>query len=274
MRLPIVRSMADDPLLQPYRLRHLFLRNRLMSTAHEPAYTEDGLPKRRYRLYHAEKARGGIALTKIGGSSVVATGGAPNLGFPDSGSEFATTSWDLLTGVARPGGEVIVYDDNGAHAGMTAAEFVAESGARPEIVTPERMLAPDVGGASYPPCLRAFSKANATITLNFRLESLARRGNRVVGSFFDEYGRRRVEKEADMIVVEHGAEPVEDLYFDLKAQSINCGEVDYEALIAGRPQTLVHNPAGTFRPFRIGDAVASRNIHAAVYGAIRLMKDI
>ena len=39
-----------------------------MSTAHEPAYTEDGMPKKRYRLYHAEKARGGIALTMIGGS--------------------------------------------------------------------------------------------------------------------------------------------------------------------------------------------------------------
>ena len=43
-----------------------------MSTAHEPAYTDDGMPKARYRLYHAEKARGGIALTMIGGSSVVA----------------------------------------------------------------------------------------------------------------------------------------------------------------------------------------------------------
>ena len=43
-----------------------------MSTAHEPAYTDDGMPKKRYRLYHAEKAKGGIALTMIGGSSVVA----------------------------------------------------------------------------------------------------------------------------------------------------------------------------------------------------------
>ncbi len=50
--------MSNDPLLQPYRLKHLTLRNRIMSTAHEPAYSEDGLPKERYRLYHAEKARG------------------------------------------------------------------------------------------------------------------------------------------------------------------------------------------------------------------------
>ena len=64
--------MSTDALLQPYRLKHLTLRNRLMSTAHEPAYTEDGMPKERYRLYHVEKAKGGIALTMIGGSAVVA----------------------------------------------------------------------------------------------------------------------------------------------------------------------------------------------------------
>ena len=63
--------MSHDPLLQPYQLKHLTLRNRMMSTAHEPSYTEDGLPKTRYRLYHSEKARGGLAMTMIGGSSVI-----------------------------------------------------------------------------------------------------------------------------------------------------------------------------------------------------------
>ena len=62
---------SRDPLLQPYRLKHLTLRNRILSTAHEPAYSEDGLPKERYRLYHAEKAKGGIALTMTAGSAVV-----------------------------------------------------------------------------------------------------------------------------------------------------------------------------------------------------------
>ena len=61
-----------DPLLRPFQLKHLTLRNRLMCTAHEPAYSEDGMPKDRYRLYHVEKAKGGIALTMIAGSAVVA----------------------------------------------------------------------------------------------------------------------------------------------------------------------------------------------------------
>ena len=71
---------TSDPLLQPYRLKHLTLRNRIMSTAHEPNYHEDGLPKDRYRLYHVEKARGGIALTMTAGSAIVAEDSPPAFG--------------------------------------------------------------------------------------------------------------------------------------------------------------------------------------------------
>jgi len=46
-------------LLQPFQLRHLRLRNRIMSTSHEPAYAEDGRPGPRYRLYHEAKAKAG-----------------------------------------------------------------------------------------------------------------------------------------------------------------------------------------------------------------------
>jgi 2,4-dienoyl-CoA reductase-like NADH-dependent reductase (Old Yellow Enzyme family) len=204
---------------------------------------------------------------------VVATGGVPNTSFLDEGEDLVTTSWDLLTGVARPGAEVIVYDDNGAHPGMSAAEFVAESGARLEIVTPERILAPDVGGTSYPAYFRSFSRHDARISLNLRLEGVRSVGNRLVATFYDEYGRRRVERTADQIVVDHGTTPVSDLYFALKPLSRNLGEVDYNALLAGRPQNLSRNPSGSFVLYRIGDAVASRNIHAAIYDALRLAKD-
>jgi hypothetical protein len=75
-------------------------------------------------------------------------------------------------------------------------------------------------------------------------------------------------------VVEHGTLPLDELYFALKEQSSNRGEVDYRALIAGRPQAVVGNPGGRFQLFRIGDAVSSRNIHAAIYDALRLCKDL
>ena len=71
---------VDDPLLRPFQLKHLTLRNRLMSTAHEPSYSEDGMPKDRYRLYHVEKAKGGIALTMTAGSAVVSPDSPPVFG--------------------------------------------------------------------------------------------------------------------------------------------------------------------------------------------------
>ncbi len=204
---------------------------------------------------------------------VLANGGVPNLTFLDAGEDLATTTWDILSGTAKPAESVILYDDNGAHPGFTAAEFLAEAGARLEFVTPERMLAPEVGGTNYPAYLRAFALHGVGISLNLRLERIERDGNGLVAVFLDEYGHRRVEKRADQIVVEHGTLPIEDLYFALKALSVNRGEIDERALIANRPQALAANPAGQFALYRIGDAVASRNIHAAVYDALRLAKD-
>jgi len=69
--------MPTDPLLQPFRLKHLTLRNRIMTTAHEPAYPEDGMPKGRYRAYHAERAKAGIALTMTAGSAAVSRDSPP-----------------------------------------------------------------------------------------------------------------------------------------------------------------------------------------------------
>ena len=69
--------MSKDPLLQPFQLKHLTLKNRIMTTSHEPAYPEDGMPKERYRAYHEERAKGGIALAMTAGSSAVSKDSPP-----------------------------------------------------------------------------------------------------------------------------------------------------------------------------------------------------
>jgi N-methyl-L-proline demethylase len=72
--------VATDPLMTPFTMKSLTLRNRIVSTSHEPAYSEDGLPTDRYRAYHVEKAKGGVGLTMIGGSAVVSRGSTPAFG--------------------------------------------------------------------------------------------------------------------------------------------------------------------------------------------------
>jgi hypothetical protein len=80
------------------------------------------------------------------------------------------------------------------------------------------------------------------------------------------------ERRVDQVVVNNGTTPLDDLYFELRDRSSNLGEVDYGALIEGRPQEVRRNPEGTFQLFRIGDAVSARNTHAAIYDALRLVK--
>ena len=74
----------------------------------------------------------------------------------------------------------------------------------------------------------------------------------------------------DQVVIEHGTLPLDELYFELKAGAVNRGAVDYDALISMRPQALSSNPDGKYQLFRVGDAVSSRNIHAAIYDSLRL----
>ncbi|HXP73430.1 MAG TPA: NADH:flavin oxidoreductase [Stellaceae bacterium] len=204
----------------------------------------------------------------------VATGGVPNLSFLESGDDLVTTSWDILSGAAKPGDSVLLFDDNGADAGLTVAEFIAGAGGRLEIATPERSLAPEVGGTNYPAYFRTLSERNTTISLNLRLERVARAGNRLSATLFNEYDKSRRERLVDQVVVEHGTLPLDELYFALKPGSRNLGEIDHGALIANRPQDLVRYPDGGYALYRIGDAVASRNIHAAIYDALRLAKDL
>ncbi|MGB3280097.1 MAG: N-methylproline demethylase, partial [Pseudorhodobacter sp.] len=89
-----------------------------------------------------------------------------------------------------------------------------------------------------------------------------------------DYSAHTEERDFDQVVVNHGTLPMEDIYFSLKPLSRNEGAVDQDALIAGQPQPVGRNQAGTFDLYRIGDAVSARNTHAAIYDALRLMKDI
>jgi 2,4-dienoyl-CoA reductase-like NADH-dependent reductase (Old Yellow Enzyme family) len=63
---------THDPLLVPLTIKRLRLKNRIMSTSHASTLDDGGMPKERYQRYHEEKARGGLALTMFGGSSMVA----------------------------------------------------------------------------------------------------------------------------------------------------------------------------------------------------------
>jgi hypothetical protein len=127
---------------------------------------------------------------------------------------------------------------------------------------------------NYPAYFKTLSARQVSFSLNLRLEKVARAGNKLVATLFNEYDKSRHERHVDQVVVEHGTLPLDELYFALKPDSRNLGEVDYDAMIANRPQALVRNSASSYALYRIGDAVSARNIHAAIYDGLRFAKDL
>ncbi len=205
---------------------------------------------------------------------LVATGGTPNVSFLRSGEELVTTTWDVLTGMSRAHNNVLIYDDNGQHQGISCAEYIISKGSSVTLVTPDRMVAQEVGGTNYPVYLKIFEENNAEMIVTQRLMSVRSENGQLIGTFFNEFSHATTEIAASQIIVEHGTLPNDEIYFDLKPNSSNLGQVDIDSLVSTKPQNLVLNEEGNYQLFRLGDAVCSRNIHAAVYEAIRLCQHI
>lgn len=203
---------------------------------------------------------------------IIATGGTPNTAPFADGADFATSTWDVLTGQAALSDDIILYDDEAGHEALSTAEYLADKGIKFELITPERMIGAEVGGLNYPAYYKALYAAGIELTINQRMTRIAKDGNQLVATLFNTYDKSWSERRTQQIIVAHGNLPADAVYFDLKEQSRNRGEIDIDAFIDGRPQSIETNAAGTFQLFRIGDAVSARNIHAAIYDGLRLCK--
>lgn len=207
---------------------------------------------------------------------IVATGGMPNLElFEQKGEqEHVVSAWDIISGDVMPAGKFLIYDESGDHPALQAAEVAANAGASVEIMTPDRTFSPDVMAMNLVPYMRSLQDKDVTFTVTRRLMGVVQNGNKLTVTIGTDYSDHTYETDVDQVVVNYGTLPLDDLYFELKPASSNLGEVDYDALIAGNPQTVQRNADGAFQLFRIGDAVSARNTHAAIYDALRLVKDI
>jgi len=129
----------------------------------------------------------------------------------------------------------------------------------------------DVGGMNMVPYARSFNETDTRITLNQRVRAVRRENGRLLVEVGSDHSPVRHTRSVDAVVVDHGVLANDELYHAMLKGSCNGGEVDYSALMAGKAQPL---SGDGYQLFRVGDAVAGRNIHAAIYDALRLCKDL
>jgi NADPH-dependent 2,4-dienoyl-CoA reductase/sulfur reductase-like enzyme len=176
---------------------------------------------------------------------IIATGGLPHTDVLSSGNELVASSWDILSGDVKPGRNVLLFDDAGDHSALQAAEVIAATGAKVEIMTPDRSFAPEVMAMNLVPYMRSLQKLDVTFTVTYRLQSVRRDGDNLVASVGSDYGGVNKERRVDQVVVNHGTLPLDDLYFELK------------------PQSAMRAPSTTRRCLQVSHRVAPQHPRAA-----------
>lgn len=221
----------------------------------------------RYNTY----AEAGDILAERPDLAVIATGGTPRApGIP--GGELARSSWDAA---AEPGefGSALIFDEDGGHGAISLAQHLAVQGREVTIATNDRLLGRSLGGSSYPIYLGALAEAGARIITDHRLAAIEKQGNRLVATLSHEFGRIQQVIAVDRVFAELGTEPADQLFHDLKVYARNRGVTDVNALKVSTPQPGLNDGQTGLLLFRVGDAVASRDVHAAMLDSLRILKD-
>ncbi len=207
---------------------------------------------------------------------VLAVGGTPNVEQNEhwgAAEGLVVSSWDVLDGKVAPGKNVLVYDTICEFTGMSVADFLADKGSQVEIITDDIKPGVAIGGTSFPTYYRSMYPKEVIMTGDMMLEKVYREGDKLVAVLENEYTGAKEERVVDQVVVENGVRPDEAIYYALKEGSRNKGQIDVEALFAIKPQPCLSEAGDGYLLFRIGDCVAQRNTHAAIYDALRLCKD-
>ncbi len=208
---------------------------------------------------------------------ILATGGTPFITQnPEWGADegLSVSSWDILSGAVEPGSNVLVYDTICEFSGMSVADYLAAKGALVELVTDDIKPGIGIGGTTFPTYYRSLYEKDVVMTSDLMLEKVYREGDKKVAVLENEYTGQREERVVDQVVIENGTCPSEALYYALKAESRNRGQIDVDALFACAPQPVLQEAGEGMILWRLGDCVSQRNTHAAIYDALRLCKDL
>ncbi len=201
---------------------------------------------------------------------IVATGGLPDLEGWLEGAEHCVSTWDVLANPMQAKDEVLVFDGVGRHQAVSTALHLAEQGRHVQFVTLDDNVGLEMEYNSRVVYRKGFAEHGVVSTLDHQLVSVRPDGNRLRATLRHELTGREIELVAGQVVIENGTVPVSEVYDALRPRSANAGATDIDRLLAGMAQMDAIPQDGAFELHRIGDAVTSRGVHAAIYDALRL----
>jgi hypothetical protein len=150
------------------------------------------------------------------------------------------------------------------------AELATMQGRKVSFVSIDAQLAQELTYAERIIWKKRMYELGIPMTFDHEIAKVERHGNRIIATFRNLASQALIERTADQIVIEHGTLPADELYHELRSDSANDGVTDLEALLALAPQPRTLRPDAAFELHRVGDAVASRNVHAAMLDSFRL----
>lgn len=198
---------------------------------------------------------------------ILATGGVPQVDLLE-GAELCASTWDVLSGHAAAAGNVLIYDGTGRHPAPLAAELAKNSGARVSFVSIDPVLSEELTYAERLSWKKRFLQLGLEHVSETRLLSVTKEGNQLKATLLNEISREKTSIVVDQVVVEQGTVPINEIFDELRDEAANKGVTNLDAMVTLRPQPRLQEKG--FELHRIGDAVSSRNIHAAMLDAVRI----
>ncbi len=199
---------------------------------------------------------------------IIATGGLPDIdGFP--GAELCQSVWDTIGAPIGAVKSAIVFDDLGLMNAATCCETLVQAGVATQLITSQPSFAVDASKLERIVQRKRLYEKDVDVVLDQRLMKVIRNGQSFEVTFSNTLTQAEETYVTDLVIVEAGTLPMEDLFDDLKPASVNAGVTNLDALVACASQNW-RASQGKFELYRVGDAVTSRDIHTAIYDANRL----
>jgi len=198
---------------------------------------------------------------------IIATGGVPDFGIFD-GAHLCLSVWDLLASPTSVTGDILIFDRTGRHPAPSAAIQMATLGKSVSFVSHDPMIAPEMEPHSQIVYRKAFAEFKIPTLTEYELLRVSANAGRRDVVFRHLLTGQDLEITCSQIVVEYGTVPVTDVFEDLRPFSSNDGSSDISTLVGSMP--LRERPEQGFELHRIGDAIASRSVHASILDALRL----